>query len=58
MLYKASPSARERKNNTKRSNKNAWPAGGNKVYINNMSNTTEEYFEHAQWAYFPLAVVT
>ncbi len=31
----------------KRSNKHARPVGGNKVYVNDTSNTREEYSEHA-----------
>lgn len=46
------------KNDLKRSNKHAGPAGGDKVYIKYTYKTTEEHSECARWVYFPLAVVT
>lgn len=48
LFYKISLHKQECKNDSKRSNKHLRPVGGNKFYINDTSNTSEEHSEHAQ----------
>lgn len=46
-FYKISSSTRELKNDSKRANKHAGPAGGDKVSFNDTSNPSKEHSEHA-----------